>query len=259
MDALTTYRLFAANSERTLQRISQDPLVSREAEYYKENIGKIETAEELVNNTRLLNFALKAYGLEDLSYARALMKEVLEGGVDSDDALANRLTDPRYKEFASDFDFARYGSATTSFDRTQQGVVDRYLQSELESEAGTQNVGARLAIYFERKASEITETLELLGDRALLQVVQTAFSLPPQMSFSSLDRQVEILEERLSIEDLSDPEFVKEFSNRFLALWDLQNPNSGASITPLISTPLGNNQGLSLDLLASVQAFKTRF
>ena len=257
MDAITTYKLFAQNSERTLMRIAQDPQISREIEYYRENIGKIESPEQLVNDFRLFNFALKAYGLEDLNYAKALMQELLLGGVDDEKALANQLTDPRYKEFASDFNFARYGDATTSFDRTQQGVVDRYLQNVLESEAGESNVGARLAIYFERKAPEIEETIEFLGDRALLQVIQTAFGLPPQMSFSPLERQTEIIEARLSVEDLSNQEFVKELSKRFLALWDLQNPNS-ASDTPLISTLAQSNQITSLDLLTSVQAFKTR-
>ncbi|MEM7069156.1 MAG: DUF1217 domain-containing protein [Pseudomonadota bacterium] len=259
MDALTTYRLFAANSERTLQRISSDPIVSRETEYYKENIGKIESAEELIEDTRLLNYALKAYGLEEMSYAKALLRKLLEGGTDERDALANQLTDPRYKEFVEDFNFARYGAATTSFDRTQTGVVDRFYQLEMESEAGNDNVGARLAIYFERKASGISSALEILGDRALLQVAQTALGLPQQMSFASIERQEEFIKERLDIEDLSDPDFVKEFTSRFLALWDLQNPNN-VSVPPLLSTPFGSQQqGLSLDLLASLQNVKSRF
>ena len=258
MDALTTYRLFAANSERTLERISQSPLVARETEYYKENIGNIESIDDFVDDRRLLNYALKAYGLEEMSYAKALIKKALEGGVDDDRSFANLLADPRYKEFVTDFNFERYGAATTSFDRVQQGVVDRYYQQEMEQEAGNDNVGARLAIYFERKAEGITSELEILGDRAILQVVQTALGLPQQMSFSSLDRQQEMIKDRLDVEDLSDPEFVKDLTKRFLALWDINNPSS-VSVPPLLSTPLGSQQqSLSLDLLASLQTFKSR-
>ena len=38
-------------------------------------------------------------------------------------------------------------------------------------------------------AGEIEDAFDILGDRALLQFVQTAFGLPVQMSFSSLERQ----------------------------------------------------------------------
>ena len=44
-------------------------------EYYRENIGKVETVDEFVDDSRLLNFALKAYGLEDMSYAKATHQE----------------------------------------------------------------------------------------------------------------------------------------------------------------------------------------
>lgn len=256
MDALTTYKLFAANTERTLQRISQDPIVSREVDYYMNNIGNVKTADDLIADRRLLNFAMSAYGLGEMSYAKALIGKVLAEGVDEQTAIANQLADPRYKEFAEDFNFLRYGTATTAFERTQQGVVDRFYQQNMETEAGEENVGARLALYFERKVSDVESALDILGDRAILQVVQTALGLPAQMSFASLDRQEEIINERLNIEDLSDPEFVDKFVKRFIALWDLQNPNN-ASVTPLISSASGQ-QGLSLDLLASMQSFKFR-
>ena len=256
MDALTTYKLFAANTERTMKRISNEPVVAREVAYYQENIGSIVSAKELIEDRRLFDFALKAYGLQEMNYARAFFQKILEGGVDDDKSLANQLTDPRYKEFAEDFNFARYGAATTSFDRTQSGVVEKYYQQTFEQEAGIQNTGARLAIYFERKSLEIEDAFDILGDRALLQVVQTAFGLPPQMSFSSLDRQAELINERLNIDDLKNPELLSKLVTRFIANWDLQNPDS-VSVPPLVSTPLGS-QGLSLNLLSAIQNIKLR-
>ena len=257
MDALTTYRLFAANSERTLQRISQDTIVSREVEYYRENIQSVKSADELIADNRLLKFALEAYGLGEMSYAKAYIGKLLKEGVDNDDAFANQLADPRYKEFVEDFNFARYNTATTSFDRTQEGVVSRFYQQRVESEAGNENVGARLAIYFERKVADIDSALDILGDTALLQVVQTAYGLPAQMSFASIERQEEIINERLDVSDLSDAEFVDDLITRFIALWDMQNPDTG-SATPLVAATSTGIQGLSLDLIASVQSIKSR-
>jgi hypothetical protein len=257
MDALTTYKLFAANSERTLDRLSNSPTISREVEYYKNNIGSIASAEELVSDQRLLNFALKAYGLEEMGYAKAFMEKLLKDGVDDREALANQLADPRYKEFAKDFNFAQFGSATTSFERTQSGVTNKFLQQTLEQEAGNQNTGARLAIYFERKSADIEDAFSILGDPALLQVVQTSFGFPAQMSLLPIDRQAEMINERLDIEDLTDPEFMSDLTTRFLALWDVNNPTI-VSVPPLISQPFGSQQTLTLDILASIQNLRSR-
>ena len=257
MDALTTYKLYAANSEKSLERISNSPLVSREVEYYLANISSVKTPEEFVNEPRLLNFALKAFGLEEMSYAKAFMQKMLEGGTTDESSLANQLTDPRYREFVEAFNFVQFTTAATSFDKAQQGVVDRYYQQTLEQEAGNENTGARLAIYFERKAPEITNAFDILGDPALIQVFQSAFGFSSNMSFSSIDKQAEIINERIDFEDLQDPEKLGKLVNRFLVGWETQNP-SNVSVPPLIAAPFGQSQSLSLDLLASVQNFRNR-
>ena len=256
MDALTTYRLFTANTERTLQRISQTPEVARDVEYYLENIGNVNSAEDLVEDRRLLEFALKAYGLEEMAYAKALMQKLLNEGTDETSALANQLADPRYKEFAEDFNFARYGSATTSFTRTQEGLVEKFYQARLETEAGNNNTGARLAIYFEKKATDIEGPLDVLGDRALTEVFQTALGLPPQISLASLEKQEAILNDRLDFEELQNPEFVSEFVGRFIALWDLQNPNTTA-VPPLVTSAIGQ-AGIDFNILATLDGLKSR-
>ena len=168
-----------------------------------------------------------------------LSERRLKKAIDDDDAFANKLTDTRYQEFVETFNFKRYDTATTTFTRVQEGVIDKYYQANVESRAGDENVGARLAMYFERKASEITDPYEVLADEALLEIVQTTFRLPAEMSYSDIERQADIISERLDIENLSDPEYVSELVSRFLAMWDLDNPDAGtssSSVIPLINT-----------------------
>ncbi len=254
MDALTTYRLFAANADKTLERVSNSPQIAREVEYYLENIGNVKSVDDLVDDPTLLKVSMTAYGLEDLSYAKAFVKKVLDegpGGFSAD------LTDQRYAEYAKAFDFNAFGSATTSFSRAQEGVVDKYYQQAIEKQAGEDNVGARLAIYFNRKVDDISRSIDVLADPALTQVFQVALGLPQQMSLSTIERQQELIEDRIDFEDLKDPQFVEEFITKFVALWDIQNPSSG-STTPLIAA-FGSTQNLSLDVIASVQNFKSRF
>lgn len=254
MDALTTYTLFAADASRSLERIQSRADVARDVEYYKENITSVKSPEDLINDHRLYTFVMRAYGLEDLSYAKALMRKVLEEGIDDSDALANKLTDPRYTELATDFNFARFGETTTIFEKVKTGVVDKYYDQSLEIEAGDQNDGARLAMYFERKAESLESPYDILADPALLKFVQTAFALPTQMSFADIEKQADMITERLDLEKLSDPEELDKLVTRFLSLWDINNPDT-VEVPPLIAQPLGV-QGLSMDLLSSIQNLK---
>src|SRR5260221_14696157 len=99
---------------------------------------------------------MKASGMEDMTYAKAFMRKVLTEGTDDPKSFANTLTDPRYKTFAETFNFARSDATTTIFDRTRQGTVDGYVRQTLEEDAGQDNEGVRLALYFARNASRIT-------------------------------------------------------------------------------------------------------
>ena len=219
MTALTTFRLLTADLELTRQTISRRPEFSREIEHFVANIEAVESLDDLMADQRIYAFVLKAYGLEDMAYAKAFIRKVLEEGVDEPDALANRLADRRYRELAADFNFKRYGAATTTFERTRSGVVERFHQAQLEIEAGEQSDGARLALYFQRMSGEIDSANAILADRALLKFIQTAYDLPVQMSFMPLQKQAALIESKLDLADLKDPLFLDKLVNRFLVSW----------------------------------------
>lgn len=256
MTAAVTYRFYTSNYERVSEAVANKPQVARETEYYLTKIEEVKSIDDLVADSRLFNYMMKAYGLEDMSYAKAFVRKVLEGGVDETDSFANQLTDPRYRELASDFNFARYGEITTTFERTRGGVVDRYQRQSIEEQAGNDNTGARLALYFERRVGEIETPYDILGDVALLQVVRTNLGLPAQISLLDIDKQAQLISARLDIEDLSDPDFVADFLNDFVVRWDAENPEqvSAPTITPLRSSGI---QSFSVDLLTSLQGLKT--
>ena len=76
-----SYDLVVRDMKASLDRTASDPQVAREAAYYKENIGKVTSVDEFLDNYRLYSYAMKAYGLEDMVYAKAFMKKVRNGGV----------------------------------------------------------------------------------------------------------------------------------------------------------------------------------
>src|SRR5690606_1350398 len=68
----------------------------------------------------------KAFGLQDMAYAKPFMIKVLEEGIDSPDTFANKLTGKRYAEFARALNFAKQGADATTFSPTQKGAVELY-------------------------------------------------------------------------------------------------------------------------------------
>jgi hypothetical protein len=226
VSTLSSYRAIAQNLDRSLETTSQEPAVERESAYYLANIEKVKSVDDFVDNRRLFGYAMKAFGLEDMVYARAFMRKVLTEGIDRLDSLASKLADWRFREFAATFNFARYGPATTAFDRTRSDTVNRYVRQTLEENAGRQNEGVRLALYFARKAPQLTSAYGVLADKSLLKVVQVAFNIPAATGMMDIDRQARMIGDRLKIEDLKHPAKLKSFIDRFTALWDMANPQS---------------------------------
>jgi hypothetical protein len=250
-----SYGIIAANMTRSLKAAADKPQVARETAYYLDNIRDVKSIDDFIGDDRIFAYAMKAFGLQDMTYAKAFMRKVLTEGIAKSDTFANQLTDRRYREFAEAFNFAQFGETTTIFDITQQGTVDRYIRQTLEEDAGSQDEGVRLALYFERKAGSVTSPFGILADPALLKVVQIALNLPASMSLLDIDRQAEMISARLNIEDLKDPEMRATFLKRFTTLWEVSNP-SGTTSRPTVQIGQPITMGIGAQLLASLQNLK---
>ncbi|MEX0346172.1 MAG: DUF1217 domain-containing protein [Rhizobiaceae bacterium] len=250
------YSNIANDLTRSLSQVRQQPPVQRETEYYLENIGQVDTIEQLVEDTRLFTYAMRAHGLSDMAYAKAFMVKVLEEGRDSEDSFANTLADSRYREFAETFDFFRYGSSATTFGRAREGVVDKYLRQTLEEDAGASNEGIRLALYFERKAPNLESIYSILADRALGVVVRTALGLPETTALLDIDKQVELIGEKLTLSDFQDPAKLDEFLKRFTNLWELANPSTNQAQTAGLLFGQSEQFGISTELMLTIQQLK---
>ncbi|RLQ89590.1 DUF1217 domain-containing protein [Notoacmeibacter ruber] len=252
LSTYAAYQLTTQNIDRSLGIVKNDPMVGRETEYYLENIGNIKSAEEFVNDGRIFQYAMKAFGLEDMNYAKAFMRKVLEEGTDDKTAFANRLADNRYIEFAETFNFARYGETATTFTRAQQGTVDLYMRQTLEENEGEKNEAVRLAMYFERKAPDLQSVTGILADSALSTVVRTILGMPEATATLNIDKQIEMLEGRIDIADFQDPDKLAGMIERFSAMWDMNN--GGGAAEAEVGLLFGNAGAttLSADMLMSL-------
>ena len=166
-----------------------EPAVKTATAYYEANIGKATSIQDFVGNYRLLSYALDAYGLGDQINAKALITKVLEGGVSNPKSLANTLSDSRWKALAAAFDFAGRGASSVSSTSAVKTTTADYVEQQLESDQGAQDVGVQLALYFQRVAPTISNEYGILADPNLLEVAQTIFGLSPVTSATNIDAQ----------------------------------------------------------------------
>ncbi|AXK81749.1 DUF1217 domain-containing protein [Pseudolabrys taiwanensis] len=251
VSTITSYQIISNNLGRSLEQTAKKADVDRETNYFLAHIGDAKTIDDFLGDYRLYSYAMKAFGLSDMTYAKAFMRKVLTEGVSQTNSFANKLVDTRYREFAATFNFADYGEYATSIPDAQTSTVTRFVRQALEENAGDQNEGVRLALYFERKAPTIKNAYQILADKALVQVVQTALGISTLTSMADVDKQADMLNKQIDFADFQDPAKLKKFLQRFSVMWDInngQNTPSAASI--LITQPA--QTGISSSILTTL-------
>lgn len=246
----TDYQSITRDLTRALATTAKSPAVTARTKYFEAHIGEVKSVADLMKNYRLLSYALKAFGLEDMAGSRALVRKVLEGGVDDPKSLANKMNDARFKEFARAFDFVRHGAATTQRAEASSDVVAKFTRQTLETDAGASNDSVRLALYFTRKAPGIRTAYDILADKALFAVVRATLGLPDAMAQQNIDAQARTLEKKIDFADFRDATKTRRFVERFAAMADMTRGSTAAAAGG------AGGVGIGQDLLQSLQGLK---
>ena len=213
-------------------------MVQTATQYFESNISSVTSAQQLVDNPRLFYDAMTAFGLSDMTYAKGLMEKVLQQGVTSSMVLANTLDNKNISAFAKAFDFADNGSATTSSSSLVDQVVNKYVENSLETAQGQQNPGVQLELYFQAQAPNVTSVYQILADKSLLSVAQTALGISPLTAAEPIDTQANMLTSQLNLTDFQDPAKLQKFIERFSAQYDASNNATGATTSSASTTTL---------------------
>jgi hypothetical protein len=232
-------------------------LGNAESQYYDRTILTISSVDELLENQRLRAYIVRAYGLDN-DVANDTLRKVLTSDPLDPRSFANKSDNAAYKDLAADFNFNSDGTVARSAVGAAQDRGDLvrtrsfYYRQKVEEDAGSQNEGVRLALYFERKAASITSPYSILADKALLKVVQTATGLPETMSLLDIDRQAKLISDRLDLDDLQDADKVEAFLTNFAAMWEIEN----STVTQTSSSLLPGQPveaSINTDLLTNLQ------
>lgn len=233
------------------QAFDKAPDFKRDIDYFKATIGKIDSAEQLVSDHRLLTVTLGAFGLEADIGAKAFIRKVLADGTLKTTALGHRLSDKRYLEMAKTFGFGDFAVPSTKISDFGDRITALYRERQFEAAVGNQDGNLRLAMALPRDlgalarktSSDATKWFSVMGDLPLRRVFQTAFSLPDSFGSIDLDKQLETLRDKAqsifgssTVSQFTDPEKTEKLVKLFLLRSDLA---SATAQTARGSTVLG--------------------
>ena len=252
--------------ERTLESqktvFEKSPELNRDIEYFKEHIRHATSAEDLVNDRRLLKVALGAFGLEGDLDKRAYVLKALVEGTDSEDAFANRMVDKRYQQLAKAFGYGNVSGARVSRSDFSDGIVKSFTELQFEVAVGDGDNSMRMAMVFMREIGELSNSkgangsawFTVMGNPPMRTLFESAFGLPDGFGSLDVDRQREILKEKntkmfgsSSLSVFGDPENIEKLIRTYFVRQQLSENMNGvargsAALTLIKSSAAGMAQ-----------------
>ncbi|WP_104664822.1 DUF1217 domain-containing protein [Ensifer adhaerens] len=232
-----------------------------EAKYYTAEIAKIETLDAFLKNRRLVDLVLVGSGIDPATVKTDYLRDMFTSDLDDPKSFINK--DPnglKYREIVASFNFDKDGKIVRGEAgqiQTRRGLittVDLFLNQSLEEKEGADNGGVRLALYFKRKAPEINTAYDILADRALSEVIKTAYSMPEGLQNAKIEAQAAYIERTVNIKELQEPGKLEKLLQRFTALYDVEN-NTDVSAGLAILTG-GGGGGVSAETLMSLSQLR---
>ncbi len=224
--------------------LNKSPELARDEAYFRENIKSVKTADDLVNNRRLLKVALGAFGLEADIDSKAFIRKVLADGTFSDDALSTRLADKQYEKLAAAFGFGNFSVPSTQLSDFPVKIIGLYRTRAFEVAVGAQNNDFRLSLSAERELAELsasttssedTKWFKILGSAPLRSVFQKALGLSASISGIDLDKQLAAYKSQAekvfgsgTVSQFTDPAKVDTLVRRFLVRSEAESFGTGA-------------------------------
>ena len=194
--------------------------VRRDEEYFRAKIGKIDTAEQLVSDRRLLRVALGAFGLDNDINNTFFIRKVLEDGTLKTDALANRLADKQYLKLSAAFGFGDFKTPSSKISTFPDKILAAFQARQFEVAVGEQNPDLRLALNLQRElpviagkagSTENSKWFSVMGNAGLRRVFEKALGLPAGLGALDLDQQLGAFKEKAQVQFGSD--MVAQFSD----------------------------------------------
>jgi hypothetical protein len=202
MPAVAAYKKYIENEPQEIAKYAGQSTTQQTVAYFKDQIKKITSVDQLTKDPKLLQFVTTAFGLDSDAQYPAKIREVLNSDLTDTNSFANRLVDPRYKAMADELDVKASGLNKLQSDTVIADVVNKYVTNSYEKSLDSVNPALRNAAYFLRNIGNVTDTYQILSDAVLRSVVTDTLHLPAEIANQSVEKQKSLIDARLDITQL---------------------------------------------------------
>lgn len=235
--------------------------IQRDEDYFREKIGSITTAEDLVSDRRLLKVALGAFGLDSDIDNKYFIRKVLEDGALDTDALANKLADKTYLKLTEAFGFGDFSTPRTVLSDFADEILAKYETRQFEIAVGDSDDTLRLALSAQRELPELaaksssnnTKWYSIIGSKSLSTVMRGALGLPASIASLDVDQQLTIYQDKAErllgsseLSVLTTPDTLEKIVRNYLIRSQIDNAGTAT-----------NGQSIALHLLQAGSAGST--
>ena len=244
MGGLAGWRFLERTYSSQTAAYNKSAPVKSATDYYRENVAKVNSANDLVSDRRLLEVALGAFGLQDDIDNKFFLQKMLEEGSLNDDALANKLSDPRYATLVKAFGFGPGEIRKVSLSFAIDEIVDKYLSNSFEVATGEQDESMRIALYAKRTLSDLATSstsnnakwFTIMGQPPMRKLFETALNLPAAFGQIAIDQHLSVFKERAAsvfgsdlISQFADPEAIDDLVVKYIARAQIASMGSSSS------------------------------
>lgn len=225
------WRFLQRTMTAQVDSFAKSPTVARDEAYFREKIGSVKTAQDLVDDRRLMRVVLGAFGLSGDLNNRFFIRKVLEEGAENPRALANRLADKRYLAMTQAVGLSVGAALADRPAGFVEDIIKEHRAQSFEVAIGAQDENMRFALALRRdltalaqkKGSDTAKWFTLMGTPPLRKVFDMAFGLPDSFASLDLDRQLGVYQARAQrifgssqLSQFADGDKLEALTSRFL-------------------------------------------
>lgn len=247
------------------QAIRNDAQAKREIASFRERIGTISSVDDLMKDREVYGFVMKAFGMEDQTYAKGMVRKILTSDPEDKKSLVNRLTNSDYKELHATMGFKPDGTASARLKDAKwvDELVERFVDQRLVDSQSEISPSVGQALSFLDDTKKFTSWYKVLADKQASQFMRVALGLPESLAKADIDAQKRLFEKKMKIEDLQDPEKLQKLVRRYAAIAGANEAaQKPVSLMSLFSSATSSGSWapvtLNIDAVASFKGYRGR-
>lgn len=262
------WKFLQSTYDKQIQAFSDSAQVRNDREYLAEKLSQPIAVEDFLDDRRLLRITLTAFDLGGEEWKRGFVDKVLSEVSDPDSEFLARLNNSAYTSFAEAL--TPVDGVITLSPQALSDISEQFETASFRTAVGEVDNNMRLSLNYQAKIGELVGSgssdkailFRLLGSVPVRNVLETALNLPASMRGLPLERQADILQERLQsrlgindLADLKSTDKVEEAIRSFHAIEAITQGPSG--LTPgsvalaLLNNNIGFGSGASQNLFLS--------